>query len=82
MLRRRHDDVACANRLQISIDNQDHAAEDRADLFEELAPYSLVGRKKFSPRARLADTWQLRQPANFERLVGAAPNESCAVAEG
>jgi hypothetical protein len=36
-----------------------YAADNRADLFEELAPGSLVGRKKFSLRARLADAWLL-----------------------
>src|SRR5262245_65024618 len=62
MLRRRHDDIVSANRIQISVDNQDHAADDRADLFEEIAPGSLVGRKKLSLGTRLPDAWQLRRP--------------------
>jgi hypothetical protein len=49
------------------------------DILEELAPCGLIGPKK---RTRLPDAWLVRRPANFEWLVGAAPNRCCPVTEG
>jgi hypothetical protein len=82
MPRRRHNEFVSANGLQISVYNENSLAENRGDLFEKGAARDLVGRKKFSLRARLADAWLVRRPANFEGLVGVTPNECCPVPEG
>jgi hypothetical protein len=82
MLRRRHNDVLSANRFQISVEYQNPSAEDRGDIFEELAPKGLVGCKEFSLRARLPNAWQVRRPVDFNRPVGLGPNECCTVTEG